>query len=90
MDKVTSLASLKRHFQAGHGVVLVEYLYHGKPAPHRMLNVERHPDKVQTNGVYLGGSWMDYGKASQWTFDPDSDGATLDCGFALLKYRLIP
>lgn len=90
MENVTTLAALKRHFKAGHGVVLVEYLYHGKPCGHKMLGIERHPDIVQTNSVCLNGSWMDYGKASQWEFDVANNEATCDCGFASLRYKLVP
>lgn len=90
MEKVNTLAALKRHFKNGHGVVLTKYLYHGQPCEHKMLGIERHPDIVQTNSVCLNGSWMDYGKASQWTFDAENGKAVYDCGFAVLHYQLIP
>lgn len=87
MSNIKTLASLKRHFENGGGAIVREYYYHGRPAPHKYMDVERRPTKCQKNGVYLGSSFLDYGKASEWTFSGNI--ATTENEFCRLVYELV-
>jgi hypothetical protein len=61
---------------------------------HRYLNATRAVKKIQTNGFYLAdpdnpkksGSWIDYGKATQWAFTDTT--ATYADDFIILVYRV--
>lgn len=88
MAEIKYLAALKRHFENGGGSVLEEYWYHGSLSAHPALGVERYPETTQSNCVQFDdGSWLYYGKASNWKFQGDL--AILDEGFCKLVYRLV-
>lgn len=55
---------------------------------HKALNVPRVVDKVNTTGFSLGGSFMDWGKASQWVFQKDYAVWTSDDGQMHLVYKI--
>lgn len=64
------------------------------PKPHRYLNTTRAIKKIQGNGVYLtdpenpskSGSFMDFGKATNWVFTDTT--ATFTDDFIVLTYRI--
>jgi len=63
----------------------------GMPA-HKFLGITRKVGKIQTNGIYLvdpetnRGSWLDWGKASLWSFDGDL--ATYQDEWTTLTYKV--
>lgn len=90
-----NLSQLKKYFSAGGSVTLVEHIYindDGKEfnntSNHRYANLTRKPSKVQTNCVYLDDSRLDYGKATNWTFDPILKQAVFDGGWVRMTYVL--
>ena len=72
--KPASLAELKRHLVAGCKIKVIRYDDAGKIASERDTSVTG----TQTNAVIVdrdgGRSWLEYGKAENWTFD--ENGAT--------------
>ena len=89
-----TLAGLKRYLADGGTLTLTEAT--GLPA-HKFLGVTRTaPDaRPGSERVRLepGGSYLGFGKASEWAFDPDASTATMTDGAgeswaAVLTYRL--
>ena len=87
-----TLADFKRSVANGDTYVLTWHEYYSwtehrlAPAPHKYLGVPRRAEKVQTaRWRWEGGSWMDFGKASQWTFD--GNVATYAAEHVVLRYE---
>lgn len=65
MDKITSLAELKRMLKPGITLTLVNT----SMPTHKYLGTARKIIKTQTNAVqFEGGSWLYHGKAGDYTF----------------------
>lgn len=83
MNKIKCLADLKREIKRGTPFIILEHYI--KPG---YTGQKRKPNVVQTNGFYSivpgepnnpvsranldKGSWIDYGKASNWKFEDNN------------------
>lgn len=83
---IENIAQFKRHLLEGKSMTLIDYKWNGKSEPHKYLNIERKPVKVQTNAVkFEGGSWLQYPKATQTIFKDNT--MTIDDGYCTLIYK---
>jgi hypothetical protein len=101
MEQVTTLTALKR-FVATPGCEAQVFLYlvNGEVRPHKFEGVWRKVRRAQTNAIELvdnqgRGSWLDYGKASDWaveTFQDETAGQIVEAAVlawpgSLIHYR---
>lgn len=91
---LTTLASFKRSLQAGDAYELIsnawmqDGVWREDIESHKYGFVPRTAAKVQTNAVmWEGGSWFQFGKASDWTFD--GDVASREDEYGRLTYRRV-
>lgn len=93
MIQVTTLAELKRHFKAGHGITMGEFELNGIPQPDPRLGEPRYPQQVKANSVVFDdGCELGFGKAAGWSFMVNDQGEALaicDDGTIRITYVLI-
>lgn len=82
---IKNLSQLKKYLSSPEAEVEVIYYQRGN---HKWMNVKRKVEKVQTISVkFVGGSWFEFGKASDYIFNGDNTFHVLENGKILLTYR---
>ena len=83
-EPVTTLAAFKRFLKDGGTITLRSFGPAGEEMPHKYRDVPRKAVKVQTvSAMFEGGSWLTFGKASNWSFDGPIATVSFDDGWRM-------